>query len=365
MPETGLADSELSPDVTNEHVPVRRPGPGLPECLLWLAGAMTVQLIGSLLGYICVIGKEWADLGFDPHQLQSVIRGVTTGKSIVIILSVALIPTLAFTIFGAMLRLGADGFVRLGFRRPTGLQALLIFGLVLPLQLVCVEFFRVAKMVVPDTGMDQTLSELKQAPLFALVILVGVLPALWEELLCRGLIGRGLVSRWGLIPGILITSVLFGAMHLNPAHALAVLPLGIVLHYVYLTTRSLWGPMLLHFLNNAMSVVLLKMGDADPGSAADGMEATGISPAMLTISIMVTTALLMLLWQTRTRFLYEDGSEWTPGYPSLEQPPAGFPTKAIQESPRGLLLACSTACFVLGIIGVVWQLKDCGILATK
>jgi hypothetical protein len=115
-----------------------------------------------------------------------------------------------------------------------------------------------------------------------------------------------------------------------------------------------------------MSVVLLKMGDADAGAGTtDGLEMAGISPAMLGVSIMVTMALLLLLWQTRTRYLYEDGSEWTPGYPSLEQPPAGFPARAIQGAPKGLLLACSTACFVLGFVGVVVQLSKFGFLATK
>ena len=32
--------------------------------------------------------------------------------------------------------------------------------------------------------------------------------------------------------------------------------MGFLLHYVYLTTRCLWLPMLLHFLNNAGAAVL-------------------------------------------------------------------------------------------------------------
>jgi len=40
---------------------------------------------------------------------------------------------------------------------------------------------------------------------------------------------------------MLITSVLFGIMHVNPAQAIGVMPLGLAMHFVYLTTRSFWG----------------------------------------------------------------------------------------------------------------------------
>lgn len=328
---------------------------------------MTVQLIGSLLGYMVVVFQELSVRQFDLQHLQAAIRAGLSTDWLVLIMSAALIPTLGYTVAAAWLRLGSHGFLRLGFHLPSPLQSILIVGLVLPLQLISVQFFHLAKMIVPDTGLDQFLTDLKPAPLFSLILLIAVIPALWEELLCRGLIGRGLISRWGLIPGILMTSVLFGAMHLNPAHAVAVIPLGIALHYVYLTTRTLWGPMLLHFLNNAISVVLLKHGDGASGPGATDTAATAEFPlSMLTvsISIVVTVALQMLLWQIRTRFVREDGDEWDPGYASLEVPPAELRGTLVRESPRRLLLACSAVC-LMGFLGVVMHLNKLGIFASK
>ena len=46
--------------------------------------------------------------------------------------------------------------------------------------------------------------------------------------------------------------------------------MGLVLHFSYLMTRSLWIPVLLHFLNNSASVAAGKLGDesSDQATAA-------------------------------------------------------------------------------------------------
>ena len=87
------------------------------------------------------------------------------------------------------------------------------------------------------------------------VIIFGALfPALGEELLFRGYIGRGLVARWGMGKGVLLTSLLFGAVHIHPLHAVVAAFLGVILHALYLWTRSLIVPMLLHGINNYAAI---------------------------------------------------------------------------------------------------------------
>jgi membrane protease YdiL (CAAX protease family) len=87
------------------------------------------------------------------------------------------------------------------------------------------------------------------------VLIVAVGPALGEELFCRGFLGRGLVARYGTVAGISLTSILFGVMHIIPAQAMYAGLLGILLHCLALSGRSLWLAMLAHFLNNALSVM--------------------------------------------------------------------------------------------------------------
>ena len=67
-----------------------------------------------------------------------------------------------------------------------------------------------------------------------MLLLIAVAPAICEELIFRGLIGRGLIARQGLFRGVVITSLLFAAVHMHPAHAFGVIPLGIAMHVIYL-----------------------------------------------------------------------------------------------------------------------------------
>ncbi|MEZ5942637.1 MAG: CPBP family intramembrane glutamic endopeptidase [Planctomycetaceae bacterium] len=98
-------------------------------------------------------------------------------------------------------------------------------------------------------------------------ILVGAMalgPAIAEELVFRGVIGKRLTSTFGIYPGILLTSILFAVAHVSPAHAAGTLPIGILLHWLYLKTGSIWTPILVHFCNNllAISMVRFHLSDA-------------------------------------------------------------------------------------------------------
>src|SRR5207247_6579582 len=91
-----------------------------------------------------------------------------------------------------------------------------------------------------------------QNPLWFTLLVLAVGAAVNEELFCRGFLGRGLVGRYGVVLGVLITSAIFGLIHGNVPQGIWAFVLGCSLHLAYLATRSLWVPMLLHFLNNAV-----------------------------------------------------------------------------------------------------------------
>lgn len=145
-------------------------------------------------------------------------------------------------------------------------------------------------------------------PFAIMLIIFAVLPAIGEELVFRGVIGRGLTRRLGLLPGILITSFLFGVLHSHPLHAAAVIPLGITLHILYLTTGSLAAPMLLHFLNNATAVATLA-GDRSFQQVLEHQRGLLQSPSIVIAAVALVAGLLWSLYQTRTR---ADSARLTP-----------------------------------------------------
>ena len=50
------------------------------------------------------------------------------------------------------------------------------------------------------------------------------------------------MGRYGVLVGILLTSLLFGVMHVHPVKIAGAFVFGCFAHLVYLATRSLWVP---------------------------------------------------------------------------------------------------------------------------
>ena len=85
------------------------------------------------------------------------------------------------------------------------------------------------------------------------LLVTALMPGIFEELLFRGAILSNLLP-YGKAPAILISSVLFGLMHQNPAQFLYTTMAGIILAWIAVETRSLLCSMVAHFANNAYSV---------------------------------------------------------------------------------------------------------------
>jgi uncharacterized protein len=94
--------------------------------------------------------------------------------------------------------------------------------------------------------------------LFFNLFLIAVIPALGEELFFRGVLQK-LFIKWTSKPhlSILITAFLFSAIHMQFFGFLPRFVLGILLGYFYYFSKSIWMPILAHFFNNAMAVIIM------------------------------------------------------------------------------------------------------------
>ena len=97
-------------------------------------------------------------------------------------------------------------------------------------------------------------------PLGLDLVAVAVLPAINEEFWTRGFIAHGLSGRYATWVVVLVTSFLFGCLHLDPRQGLGAMLLGAVIHGAYLATRSLWVAMAIHFFNNGLAVMHVNDG---------------------------------------------------------------------------------------------------------
>ncbi len=108
-----------------------------------------------------------------------------------------------------------------------------------------------AKNYVNDTTADLTSMEL-----WVQLLAIAVMPAVSEELLCRGAAMGGL-RRYNPLKAAIITGLFFGTLHLNINQFSYTVVLGIFIAVLNECTGYIYSSMLVHFLMNSLSVVLI------------------------------------------------------------------------------------------------------------
>jgi len=93
--------------------------------------------------------------------------------------------------------------------------------------------------------------------LFA-ILAIAVVPAIVEELYFRASLQK-IIMDWSGKPfvAIVVTAILFSAFHFSYFGFLSRMSLGIVLGLIYYYTKTIWLPILMHFINNAIGVSAL------------------------------------------------------------------------------------------------------------
>ncbi len=183
-----------------------------------------------------------------------------------------------------------------------------------------------------------------------------LLPGLGEEIYCRGLFSHGLIARYGVVGGTLLAAGLFGAMHLEPVQAIGAFSLGILLQFVFLTTRSIAAPIVLHTLNNSFAFLTLRYAESYPVPGLTPMPDGTISQtpiAVLATAAIAVATLMAIMFQNRTRWRLPDGTEWSPGYVTAEIPDASIGAIAGREAPSPLLVCGAVVALGLFIATII------------
>lgn len=88
------------------------------------------------------------------------------------------------------------------------------------------------------------------------ILAIAIVGPVLEELLFRGAITKALLQEYNPMKAILISALLFGIFHINPIQMLPAFLIGLLLGWVYYKTASLIPCILMHVLNNSLSVYL-------------------------------------------------------------------------------------------------------------
>ncbi len=130
----------------------------------------------------------------------------------------------------------------------------LLLSVVIALPFIWVNDAIVTPLHLPDL-MENTFSILSGGWLgIACIAIVG--PVL-EELIFRGAITRALLARYNPTTAIILSGVIFGVFHLNPAQVVSAMLYGFLIAWMYYRTASLLPCILIHVINNSLSVYLM------------------------------------------------------------------------------------------------------------
>ena len=140
------------------------------------------------------------------------------------------------------------------------------------------------------------------------LLLMAVLPAVSEELTFRGVLQRFFTSKKNMsnvsngVPhaAIWVTAIIFSAIHLQFYGFVPRMLMGALFGYMMVWTGSLWVPMLMHFVNNGMAVLLYYMASR-AGWDMDRVDAVGTDNTLwLGIVSIVLTAVGIYMFRRST-----------------------------------------------------------------
>lgn len=198
-----------------------------------LALAEGVAVLGPALLALMLARRRWWEWPAALGLLAPSIPSIPSGR------------TLPVALFGALL-VGAGGF----YFVAAGVDALQQH--LLPMsQEVQQELLR---LLVPPSG---------PRPVVIDLLVLALLPALCEEVLFRGVLLRALAP---FSPGaaLLVSSLAFGAFHFSAFKFVPTTTLGVLLGALLLRAGTSWAPIVAHFVNNALVLLLLRAGWQEP-----------------------------------------------------------------------------------------------------
>lgn len=134
------------------------------------------------------------------------------------------------------------------------------------------------------------------------LFMIALIPAIGEELLFRGILQR-IFTEWTKNHhiGIMIAAIIFSAFHLQFLGFVPRLILGIIFGYYLVWSKSLWLPIIAHFINNGFAVISYYF--IQQGALNKNIETIGAKEGLtLAIpSLIITVVLLYSLFKFENR----------------------------------------------------------------
>jgi hypothetical protein len=221
--------------------------------------SLIVQVMGlGLIGLVAII--RYPEARQSPEALQAVLAQATHEPQAILIGATGVMLG-----FGALAFLGSV-FSRqpvreaLRLERPQGDPGLIIQAIVgiLALQIAFIAADELGWLPKSDVleELSGKLAALSGPEKLWAVLVIGIAPGIFEEILFRGYVQTGLRRRWGPWIGSILAAIIFGLCHLDLTQGLFAGVMGLYLGLLTERTNSVLPAMLCHATNNTVATVL-------------------------------------------------------------------------------------------------------------
>ncbi len=153
---------------------------------------------------------------------------------------------------------------------------------------------------MPDVFREIFMQLFSNSGFFTFLSVVIVAPVI-EEIIFRGIILDGLLKRYSPQKSIIISSLLFGIVHLNPWQFAGAFLIGIFIGWVYYKTGKLTLAILIHFVNNLIGFIPVYFADSDMLQEVPTRELYGtplVTFAVLLLCLTIASIGIVVLNQT-------------------------------------------------------------------
>ena len=156
------------------------------------------------------------------------------------------------------------------------------------------ELERLEKMY--ENAMTNFIKMNNERDLLINLLIVGILPAVGEELFFRGSL-QSILERWTNTPwvAVLLSSFAFAILHGTFFKFMGIFTLGVVLGTLFQITRNLWYNIFFHFLNNTLALLSTYYATKNDMLKKLAEDEVKISVIAALISLAITIGIFVLI----------------------------------------------------------------------
>lgn len=118
------------------------------------------------------------------------------------------------------------------------------------------KIMNIPKITETFDNYSEIVEPLMKGNILFIILIVGIVVPIFEEILFRGLIFNKLRSNMNIYLALILQAILFGIFHMNIIQGIYTFLLAIIIGLTFIWLKSIWAPIIIHVIFNSLNFVL-------------------------------------------------------------------------------------------------------------